>query len=171
MQITKDLKITDIEFKQYLSIVEKQLIANKIIDSCIIVDDAGLNRIDYFYKYLTTQVSLIVNYTNIEFSEELIKDFDCLAEMGLVEDIIKQIPNGEVQVIMDIVEDELYQTLKIGNSVESVLAKNLQQLISKIPSEKSIQKIIKDIPKSINKISPANMEILKGMFKQGVPNE
>ena len=166
MQITKDLKITDIEFKQYLSIVEKQLIANKIIDSCIIVDDAGLNRIDYFYKYFTTQVSLIVNYTNIEFSEELIKDFDCLAEMGLVEDIIKQIPNGEVQVIMDIVEDELYQTLKIGNSVESIIAKGLNKITDKLPDSKELKSLSKSIIKDINKLDANKITDLKNIFSK-----
>lgn len=168
MQITKDLKLEDIEFKSYLPIIEKQILANKIIDSCIITDDVGLNRIDYFYKYLTTQVSLIINYTSLEFSEELIKDFDCLTENGLLEDIIKQIPGSEIEVIMDIVEDELYQMVKLNNSVESILAKNLQQLISIIPDEKAIKRLMKDIPKQINKINPQQLSFLKDVLnKQG----
>jgi hypothetical protein len=157
-----------LEVKSYLPLVEKQLIINKIIDSCIIVDDAGLSRIDFFYKYLTTQISLLVNFTNLEFSEELISDFDYLAEYIGIDWIIDKISPVEVCIIQELVDDELAQVVRINNSVESVLSKNLQKLINSIPSEKSIQKIIKDIPKSINKITPANLEILKGVFnKQG----
>lgn len=164
MQITKDLKLEDIEFKSYLPIIEKQILANKIIDSCIITDDVGLNRIDYFYKYLTTQVSLIINYTSLEFSEELIKDFDCLTENGLLEDIIKQIPGSEIEVIMDIVEDELYQMVKLNNSVESILAKNLQQLIDKLPTDKQIKSLSKSLVKDINKLDWDRLPMLREMW-------
>lgn len=157
-----------IEIKQYLSIIEKHLIATKIIDSCITEDKNGLSKIDYFYKMFTTDISLIVNYTNLEFPDELIVDYDYLAEMGYVEWIINQIPKSEKNFIMNLVDSELAQMVGINNSVEGILSKNLLKIIEKIPSEKSIQKIIKDIPKSINKISPANLEILKGMMnKQG----
>ena len=55
-----------------------------------------------------------------------------------------------------------------ADSSKKITKTKIIKYIPKIPSEKSIQKIIKDIPKSINKISPENMEILKGMFnKQG----
>lgn len=164
MQISKDLKIEDIEFKKYLSLVEKQLLANKIIDSCIITDDVGLNRIDYFYKYLTTQVSLIINYTSLEFTENLIEDFDCLAENGLLEDIIKQIPGSEIEVIMDIVEDELYQMVKLNNSVESILAKNLQQLIDKLPTDKQLKSLSKTLVKDINKLDWNKVPMLRDMW-------
>jgi hypothetical protein len=157
-----------IQIKQYLPIVEKHLIATKIIDRCIITDDTGLSRIDFFYKYFTTNLSLLVNYTNLEFSEESINDFDYLSEIGLVEKIIGMIPDSEVDFIVGLVEDELDQMIKIDNSLEKILANKLQVLINRIPDQKTIKKIMNDIPKMINKIKPENLEIFKGILnKQG----
>lgn len=157
-----------IEIKQYLPIVEKHLIATKIIDSCIIENKNGLSQIDYFYKKITTDVSLIVNYTNLEFSDELINDYDYLSENGFIKQIIDKIPKTEIYFIDELVENELDQIVRIENSLENILASKLQMLINKIPDEKTIKKILNDIPKSVNKIKPENLEILKGIInKQG----
>lgn len=154
-----------IEVKQYLSIIEKQLIANKIIDSCIVVDDeSNLYKIDYFYKKLTSDVSFLVNYTNLEFSENLIEDYDYLAENVGIELILDQIPINEVEFILDLVDFELTQIIKLNNSIEGILASKLDKLIEKIPDQKGIKKIMNDIPKQINKIKPENLEILKGII-------
>ena len=171
MQISKDLKIEDIEFKKYLSLVEKQLLANKIIDSCIITDDVGLNRIDYFYKYLTTQVSLIINYTSLEFTENLIEDFDCLAENGLLEDILDQIPINEVEFILDLVDFELAQIVKLNNSIEGILASKLDKLIEKLPTDKQIKSLSKSLVKDINKLDWDKLPMLKDMWNVANGNQ
>lgn len=153
-----------IDFKLYLPIVEKKLIANKIIDSCIIVDDAGLNRIDYFYKYLTTNVLLLVNYTSLEFSDELINDYDYLNENIGVEWILNKIPVSEKNFIFDLVEDELYQMLKFSNSLENILSQKLQQLIDKIPNDKQLKSLSKSLIKDINKLDWDKVPMLKQMW-------
>ena len=157
-----------IEVKQYLSIIEKQLIGSKIIDSCIVIDDeSNLYKIDYFYKKLTSDVSLLVNYTNIEFSENLIEDYDYLAENVGIEWILNQIPISEVEFILDLVDCELAQIVKLNNSIEGILANRLQALINKVPDEKGIKKLMTEAQKQINKIKPENLEILKGLVGQG----
>lgn len=154
-----------LEVKQYLSIIEKNLIVNKIIDSCIVLDEInGLSKIDYFYKKLTTDILLLVNYTNIEFSENLIEDYDYLCENVGIERILNQIPITEVEFILDLVDCELAQIVKLNNSIEGILASKLDKLIEKIPDQKGIKKIMNDIPKQINKIKPENLEILKGII-------
>ena len=157
-----------LEVKQYLSIIEKNLIVNKIIDSCIVLDEInGLSKIDYFYKKLTSDVSLLVNYTNIEFSENLIEDYDYLAENVGIEWILNQIPISEVEFILDLVDCELAQIVKLNNSIEGILANRLQALINKVPDEKGIKKLMTEAQKQINKIKPENLEILKGLVGQG----
>lgn len=161
-----------IEVKEYLPIVEKHLIATKIIDSSIIENKNGLSQIDYFYKRITTDVSLLINYASLEFSDELINDYDYLSENGFIKKIIDKIPKTEVYFIEELVESELDQMIRIGNSLENVVASKLQQIIDKIPDEKAMKKLMKDIPKQINKINPENMEILKGFVnKQGDKGE
>lgn len=165
-QIEAGKSVDDLlEVKQYLSIIEKNLIVNKIIDSCITIDEInGLSKIDYFYKKLTSDVSLLVNYTNIEFSENLIEDYDYLCENVGIERILNQIPITEVEFILDLVDCELIQIIKLNNSIEGILASKLDKLIEKIPDQKGIKKIMNDIPKQINKIKPENLEILKGII-------
>ena len=156
-----------LEVKQYLSIIEKNLIVNKIIDSCIVLDEInGLSKIDYFYKKLTSDVSLLVNYTNVEFSENLIEDYDYLCENVGIERILNQIPITEIEFILDLVDCELAQIIKLNNSIEGILASKLDKVVSAIPSEKSIKKIMNDIPKQINKIKPDQLSIIKDMIKQ-----
>ena len=151
--------------------VEKHLIAIKIIDSCVKEDSNGINSIDYFHKYLATQMSLINNYTDLEFSEEPINDFDCLAEMGLIEKIVDSIPDSEVNFIVDLVDSELEQIVKIGNSLSNVIASKLEKLIAKIPDSKELKKLTDNIPKQINKIKPQQLELIKGLLnKQGASN-
>ena len=168
-QIEAGKSVDDLlEVKQYLSIIEKNLIVNKIIDSCIVLDEInGLSKIDYFYKKLTSDVSLLVNYTNIEFSENLIEDYDCLCENVGIERILNQIPITEVEFILDLVDCELTQIIKLNNSIEGILANRLQALINKVPDEKGIKKLMTEAQKQINKIKPENLEILKGLVGQG----
>lgn len=157
-----------LEVKQYLSIIEKNLLVNKIIDSCITIDEInGLSKIDYFYKKLTSDISLLVNYTNIEFSENLIEDYDYLCENVGIERILNQIPINEVEFILDLVNFELAQIVKLNNSIEGILANRLQALINKVPDEKGIKKLMTEAQKQINKIKPENLEILKGLVGQG----
>ena len=167
-QIEAGKSVDDLlEVKQYLSIIEKNLIVNKIIDSCIVLDEInGLSKIDYFYKKLTSDVSLLVNYTNVEFSENLIEDYDYLCENVGIERILNQIPITEIEFILDLVDCELAQIIKLNNSIEGILASKLDKVVSAIPSEKSIKKIMNDIPKQINKIKPDQLSIIKDMIKQ-----
>ena len=134
-----------LEVKQYLSIIEKNLLVNKIIDSCITIDEInGLSKIDYFYKKLTSDVSLLVNYTNVEFSENLIEDYDYLCEFIGLEWIIDKISPIEVYIIQELVDEELDQIIKLNNSIEGILASKLDKLIE---PEVVVQETVNEVPK------------------------
>ena len=154
-----------LEVKQYLSIIEKNLIVNKIIDSCIVLDEInGLSKIDYFYKKLTTDVSLLVNYTNVEFSENLIEDYDYLCENVGIERILSQIPITEIEFILDLVDCELAQIIKLNNSIEGILANKLDKLIDKLPTDKQIKSLSKSLVKDVNKLDWDKVPMLKEIW-------
>lgn len=156
-----------LEVKQYLSIIEKNLIVNKIIDSCIVLDEInGLSKIDYFYKKLTSDVSLLVNYTNIEFSENLIEDYDYLCENVGIERILNQIPITEVEFILDLVDCELTQIIKLNNSIEGILASKLDKVIERLPNSKELKSLSKSIIKDINKLDQNKIADLKEIFSK-----
>ena len=161
-----------LEVKQYLSIIEKNLIVNKIIDSCIVLDEInGLSKIDYFYKKLTSDVSLLVNYTNIEFSENLIEDYDCLCENVGIERILNQIPITEVEFILDLVDCELTQIIKLNNSIEGILASKLDKVVEKLPTDKQIKSLSKSLVKDINKLDWDKLPMLKDMWNVANGNQ
>ncbi len=154
-----------LKVKQYLSIIEKNLIVNKVIDSCITIDEInGLSKIDYFYKKLTTDVSLLVNYTNIEFSENLIEDYDYLCEFIGLEWIIDKISPIEVYIIQELVDEELDQIIKLNNSIEGILASKLDKVIERLPNSKELKSLSKSIIKDINKLDQNKIADLKEIF-------
>lgn len=156
-----------LKVKQYLSIIEKNLIVNKVIDSCITIDENnGLSKIDYFYKKLTTDISLLVNYTNIEFSENLIEDYDYLCENVGIERILNQIPITEVEFILDLVDCELAQIIKLNNSIEGILASKLDKVVERLPNSKELKSLSKSIIKDINKLDQNKIADLKEIFSK-----
>lgn len=160
--------LNTITIKPYLSHVEKKLLCENIIRASLDKNEENLTVCDYFNKKLTQDIGIIVNYTNIELSDEFLEDYDVLCEQGIVEYILNNMNKSDKDFIEDMVSKSIGQEIKIGNSIESIIAKNLQTLISKIPDEKSIKKILKDVPKIMNKINPENMEILKGIMNKQV---
>lgn len=164
--------INAIEIKKYLSIVEKNSIATRVIDSCITENENGLSKIDYFYKFFTSQIALLVNYTDLEFEEgSTIIQYDFLTEQGFVDLIMGKIPDSEINFIMELVDSELDQIVKLNNSIEGILSSKLEKLISVIPDEKGMKSVIKEAQKSLNKVKPENLAILKDIVgKQGSIN-
>ena len=156
-----------VEIKSYLSTIEKKVIIDNILNGIAEIDENSIMKVNYFNKKLISDISMITNYTNLIFSDDnSIEDYDFLTQYKILHYIIKNIDNDELDFIYNMVEDELEQMIRIGNSLESVLAKGLNKLIEKIPDEKSMNKLISNLPKSINKIKPENLAVLKGIFNQ-----
>ena len=156
-----------VEIKLYLSTIEKRIIVDNIINGCIEIDENSIMKVNFFNKKLISDISLITNYTNLIFSDDnSIDDYDFITQYKILNHIIKHIDSDELEFIYNMVKDELEQQIKIGNSLESVIAKGLNKLIEKIPDEKSMNKLINSIPKNLNKIKPENLAVLKGIFNQ-----
>ena len=154
-----------IQYKKYISIIEKKSIADKIINGCIEEDVNGLYKINYFYKYLFMNMALVTNYSDLSFSEEgYLGEFDWLSENGYLELIIKEIPFNERNIIDDLVDDELYQVKNLNNSVEGILASKLEKLIAKIPDATEMKKLSKSVVKDINKLDENKIIELKNIF-------
>ena len=167
-QILNMLEILEgVEIKLYLSTIEKRIIVDNIINGCIEIDEISIMKVNFFNKKLISDISLITNYTNLRFSDDnSIEDYDFLTQYKILNHIIKHIDSDELDFIYNMVEDELEQQIIIGNSLESVIAKGLNKLIDKIPDEKSMNKLINNLPKVLNKIKPENLEILKQFVNQ-----
>lgn len=68
--------------------------------------------------------------------------------------------------LMDIYADVrrmLDQEIKVKNSIGVIVGRELKRLVDKIPNEKEMAKILKQIPKALEKVSPETLDILKNI--------
>ena len=151
---------TNLEVKKYLQFGIKHSMIKSILDSSVIEED-GIKRIDYAILEMIKLYSIINNYTNMDLSEgEILDSYDQLMEQKIVEFVLKVIPSSELEFFNKVISQEINQIQKLDNSIESIIAKGLNQLIEKIPDSKEINKMIPKLGKQLSKISPENMNFL-----------
>ncbi len=111
-----------IETKQYLPFEQKTALVKNIIEQSITYDNgfAQINEID---QYIHFTIETIKAYTNIEFGEAPIEDYDLLCSSGLLGDIIATF-DGEYKMLLNMVEMQKRYVLA-QNSIESQVAKFL----------------------------------------------
>jgi hypothetical protein len=148
----------EISIKKYLDLSTKQIIIDNIIENCI-EDVDGLKVVNPIKKYMAINLSIIQFYTNVE----LDGDLNELIESGTMDYIESNVP--EAKFIEQLVNETIEARLSVYNSISGVLSRTLNKVVDKIPSGAEMQKIIKDIPKQLSKISPDTIEALKGIAK------
>jgi len=164
----------DIKVRPYLPFVQKQLMIEDLIDSCIDENVRNLKKINYAYKQLNTDMQILLNYADIELDSEIniTEQYDFLKEHGIFNYIIEQMNSNEYVELFDLIDKEFNQVLKIDNSVENILSnltlsisKFLNDILLKIPDEKGLKKIVSEIkkfnPESVSKVKEL-MEFVKG---------
>ena len=169
MLINENLKISDIDIKHYIPFAHKQLLCEKVIDVSTLVDENGIVSCSYFLKKLVTDINIMSFYTDLEFNENTAEDYDFLVQSGLFDDILDHINDGELDFIDEMVNKSIEQKISIGNSLSNIVAIKLEKLINSIPNEKTLKKLMNDIPKQLNKIKPENLNLIKEVLgnKQG----
>lgn len=79
----------ELEIKTYIPFREKRKIAEMIVAHNIKEVD-GVKRYDSIDGYIGLVVAAIVAHTNLEFGDDVISDYDLLAESGLLPQIIEE---------------------------------------------------------------------------------
>lgn len=172
MQITKELTKDQIEIKQYIPFIQKQLLVNQIVNMCLEEDHNGLLKCNFFNKKLALDSEVVIMYTNLEFNEEnFLEQYDFLVESKLMDYIIGEIDGVEYDTIIDAVFYEIEERQKLGNSIEGVLANKLTVLLNKIPDEKSIKALVKSLVKEVNKLDNSKFGQLKDTFNKVVSKQ
>jgi hypothetical protein len=162
---------SNIKVKTYLPFTVKKIMVDNIFDSIVAENENGLKIIDYSLLQFVKDFTLINNYSNLDFTElDTIEIYDLLKENGTLKYIIEKIPQEELSFFSEVISNEIQQIKEIDNSIQSILSKVLNKLIDKIPSDKALAKIIKDIPKQIEKIDPSKLKFIKDAidFNNGV---
>lgn len=122
--------------KEYVSYVDKCNYATRIIRATSymnINDDSKVFRQDSTSRYVLHCLALIDLYTDIEidYSNNIIQDFDMLEQRGLIAQIIAQISDVEV------------------NRFDMIMSMKYEDLME---NERSVNSMIQDAMTSINKV-------------------
>lgn len=166
MIINENLETNEIKIKKYIPFVEKQVLVQRVVDLCLDFDqDTNMVKVNFFNKKLSIDSQIILMYTDLEFAEEdFIKQYDFLVENNYFDYIFSQINSSELDMIYEAVEHEIEQAIQLNNSIEGILAKGINKIVEKLPSDKQLKSLSKSLVKDINKLDWDRLPILKQMF-------
>lgn len=163
----KGLSELDIEISKYLDITMKDIIINGfkendikvdgIIDNSLEVSEDGVYYINNINFEMFKVVTIVMHYTNIDLSSsEVFKNdnkYDLLVEYGIYAWIRDNIPYRELELLDNLINSELSERIKTLNSTEAILSRSLKTLLEKIPSERKIKNMLKNVKDfDINKL-------------------
>jgi len=149
----------DLTIKNYLTLTEKKILIEKILDICIIEGD--IKKIDFTLKEFAYEYMLVNLYVGINIgTEDIVEIYDELKEKGIINKIITNISESEIKFIDNVLQKEIEQIQLVDNSLASVVSKQLSKLVEKLPDSNEINKMIPKLSKQINKISPDSFKFL-----------
>ncbi len=90
----------------YIPYAEKLATAKKIaeLSTHVTIGDKVIYKKSTPMQYFLKITRLVVLYTDIEFSEDINKDYDTLAEQGVLDILLSQIPESEITQFTTLVE-------------------------------------------------------------------
>lgn len=116
----------ELEIKSYIPFREKRKIAEMIVTQNIKEVD-GIKKYDSISGYVGLVVASIIAHTNLQFGDDVVADYDLLAESGLLARIIAEFQGShdEIDIILKMalameLEDNSVNAL-IGRFLEGVL--------------------------------------------------
>lgn len=118
-----------LEIKTYIPFNQKRQ-AIEVIVKKNIVEVNGVKKNDSINQYLSFVVTTILLHTNLEFSEDVVSDYDALAENGLLPQIIDEFKESynECDVLLKMaLADELED-----NNVNMVFGRFLNSILEKL---------------------------------------
>ena len=161
--INKNLDKESIESiikRRYIPFLEKKVIVDQIIDTCTYTKN-GVVRVDLFDKQFFTDLKVLFAYYDLEDDldvNELTEFYDLLIEGNYLNTFKKNINSNDVQILEQMIDTSLDEYVRSNNSLEGVIANSIDKLIERLPDEKNMNKLIKDLPKQINKIDPEKLK-------------
>jgi hypothetical protein len=118
-----------LEVKKYISIKEKKVLIDDIVNSCIIYNDGVLqfNEID---KYIAFTMMTIAAYTNLELSFDIEEDYDELCKAKLLNAVIETFA-GEYENVKLLLTMQCDYILS-ANNIEAQIGRMLSSVLDKV---------------------------------------
>jgi hypothetical protein len=131
---------SQLEIKTYIPFREKRKIAEMIVEQNIKVVD-GIKKYDDINGYVGLVVASIVAHTNLQFGDDVVADYDLLAESGLLTQIIAEFQGSheEIGILLKMaVASELED-----NNINVIIAHFLDGILKKLDAFKGFD--VKDL--------------------------
>ena len=159
-----------LEVKDYISLVEKQSIAQIVLESCAHMNE-GVVSVDSVQKYIIFTITVLSTYTNLEFegNEADLDAYDMLCSYevgdGTLLDAIVETFKKEYSRCNDIL-NMMTADLLAENNIEKQIGKFLSSVTTKIDNlGDTLKKFNKDIGQlDINKITDKSQQTFSKEF-------
>jgi hypothetical protein len=153
----------ELKIRKYLPHAMKAALVNSIVDICC-TEENGIIVYDHMMRELFFGVALIENYTDYNFTVddngdyvEISSQYDKLVEDGTMDKVIDSI-GKDYFLLLESLDREIENRLK-QNTIEYVIAKNLQKLIEML-DKRLDAKNLKAIVRQLEKISPETFKTI-----------
>jgi hypothetical protein len=143
----------------YTNFATKKAMVEQVANNCITYDN-DMMIVDYAMKEMGLSLSLLQFYTDIDMESPEF-NLDKMYEEGQIDELKKQLPISEWCLLTEMLDGKIDEMKTVYNSIAGVLNRNLNKLISKIPTEKEMSKLLKSLQKTLEKVSPETLSILK----------
>jgi hypothetical protein len=154
-----------VKIKEYLPFIEKHVMVENLIKSCVSQHGNGLKYVDPIQKHFTLELMLVSNYTDIEFDEdEIVDEYDWLKSSGIMGFILLSIPKSEIDTIKMYLEEKIQSDIALYNTVEGIIANGVSEVMGRLPSSKKIGTWLNDIKKKFEKIDPEQYKNVSEIF-------
>jgi hypothetical protein len=134
---------------------------------CLKQNEDGLHYVDFIDKEMVMVLFIVQAYCadSIEFDdidEDSMYDF-CMS--GLWQHVRDNIPEDEYKQFVNFVDDILSQEMKLKNSVEGIVARGINKLIDKIPTDKQLKSLAKSLVKDMKGFNWDSLPMLKEIYQ------
>ena len=120
-----------LELKKYVSILDKKVMADTIVEVVVKKDEYGLYTVDYFVKEVHEKVAMVGLYTNVELTEDDVLNYDIASSCGLIDYLEESVDDvwSFSSILSDAIEERVEQ-----NSVNHIIARFLDNTTKLIES-------------------------------------
>ena len=127
----------ELEVKDYVPFAEKRELCERVLNASNTRNDSGLVEVDSVTRYIVFTISIISNYTNLEFSSgedtefDSLDEYDMLCQNGLLNPILGVI-GEEYAACNNILNMMMEDIISNNNTVEHILGTASNKLLESI---------------------------------------
>lgn len=153
--------------KSYLPIKDKLMLVEMVLMNSM---DEDTKKINFALKQMWMELLIVKFYTNIELEDgNVFEIYDKLKQDDTVATVFESLSAYEYKFIEESINRQIKQEQEYAHSIGVVVKESLDKLLAKIPDEKAMNKLIKLLPKELNKVNPESLKMLGEALKFNNP--